>query len=242
MSKKEIEFDKYEKMGAYHWDSIGFNIKKRRPFAITGYKNTVNLILKYIDIENEKKILDIGCGDGVLSNLLSNEKKFKVYGIDLSKKAIDLAKERANKEIEFSTGSAYELAFEDNYFDVIVASDVIEHLADVPKFMSEIKRVLKKDAILVLDTPIRYSKFPSTKYHVIEWFEEDYQSLIKEYFSNSFFYKSHPIAFRELYENFRLYRILLYLLSFIPLTSSGFNSKFKFFDKQYSVSINSEVK
>jgi len=142
MQKEVREFQKYKTRGAYHWEQIGNHLLKRNIFVLGRYKNMVELV------NNEKvkgkKLLDIGCGDGVLSYLFAKE-GYEVSGIDYSDIAIEFAKEKTkNLNIDFRQGSAYELPFEDNSFDIVVSSDVIEHLEDMPLYLSEIKRVVKR--------------------------------------------------------------------------------------------------
>ena len=78
--KNEIEFLKYKKRGAYHWDQISYNLIKRNCFVKARYNYIIKLIKKHfnkIDVTG-KKIIDIGCGDGVLSYLLAKKTKKKL--------------------------------------------------------------------------------------------------------------------------------------------------------------------
>lgn len=102
------------------------------------------------------KVLDAGCGDGVLS-LMMAEKGAIVTGVDLSLPNIDACKKRAKDKnlksvISFSIGDAENLPFPDNSFDLVVSSHVLEHLPDFDKGLREVMRVTKKRAIIAIPT------------------------------------------------------------------------------------------
>jgi len=235
--KQKIDFKKYKLRGAYHWEQVSRNPMKRNPFVVSRYENVLKLLENELDIRN-KKILDLGCGDGVLTNYL-NTKKSKAYGIDYSSEAINFAKEKtASKNINFIQGSAYELPFSDNYFDAIVSSDVIEHLDNVDKYLEEIKRVLKYDGIVVISTPIKFTEYPLDKMHVIEWFPDEFKAVIDSKFEQSKYFYSHPVFWLELMQRrfrFKLLINIFDLLGWNPF--KYFNTKFKYNSLQYSVSI-----
>jgi len=98
-----------------------------------------------------KKILDLGCGSGLLAKKLKSRKN-DVVGLDISPQAIKRAKKRGlqafvcNLEIE-------RWPVKKNCFDVVVASEVIEHILDTDKFLKNIRRVLKAKGSLILTTP-----------------------------------------------------------------------------------------
>jgi len=96
------------------------------------------------------KILDIGCGTGEVA---VRYKKFgEVYGIDISPKSIEEA-ERNNRCDEYFVGMAEDLPFNKSYFDIVICTEVIEHLMDVERACSEINRVLKNTGYLIISTP-----------------------------------------------------------------------------------------
>lgn len=105
-------------------------------------------IISFVGTGN--RVLDLGCFDGTIGEILIKNGN-EVYGIDASKKAVKLACE---KGIKAKVGNIEEkFDFEDNFFDIVVAAEVIEHVLDTDFFIDEIKRVLKPNGFLVLSTP-----------------------------------------------------------------------------------------
>lgn len=234
---KEINFDKYKNKGAYHWNQISKSLIKRNSFVVARYENILNLY-KYSRKPEKIKILDAGCGDGVLTYLI-RKKGFKSFGLDISEEGIHFAKKIINDEkINFSVGSLYNMPYEDNTFDVIFSSEVIEHLKHPELFLKEAKRILKNRGQLILSTPIKYTKHPLDKMHVQEWFVEDYSLFINKYFPNSSFYYSHSLYWKELNERRLFLKIILNFFSLLGKNVfKGFDLKWKLFALQYSVSI-----
>ncbi|RDY23271.1 class I SAM-dependent methyltransferase [Romboutsia maritimum] len=141
------------------------------------------------EITKNKVVLDAACGEGYGTNILSKEAS-KVYGIDISKESIEHAKKKyESKNIEFTEASIEKLPFEDNSFDVIVSFETIEHvnINIQKKFLSEVKRVLKKDGIFLVSTPNKkvYSDIFKYKneFHEKEFYKEEYIKFLKEYFN-----------------------------------------------------------
>ncbi len=192
----EIKFQKYKTRGAgYHWEQVSNSLRKRNIFVVARYK----LILKLIKNEiKQKRILDIGCGDGILSYLLTKNGG-RVIGIDSSEEAIKFAKEKCRdlKNIDFLKGSAYRLPFEDRSFDYIISSEVIEHLKYPEKMLSEVKRVWSKQGKIIISTPIRFTEIPLDKMHYQEFFEDEFKKLLEKYFGNIEVVKSHPLFWME---------------------------------------------
>jgi len=107
------------------------------------------LLARYLDerriektlpfLSKEKKILDLGCGDGWLTKYL-NSFGYDCVGVDPSIKNIR----------PFYCGTADKIPFPDNHFDCIIMFEVIEHIQ--PKCYSEINRVLKSKGKIILST------------------------------------------------------------------------------------------
>ncbi len=113
------------------------------------------------DIEN-KKILDVGCGFGWFELNALKKGVQEIAGIEIS--ALDLKPARENikdKRAVFKIGGVLNAPFKDNYFDTVVAWEVIEHIPKntEDKMFKEVKRVLKKNGAFYLSTP--YDSFVS---------------------------------------------------------------------------------
>lgn len=117
------------------------------------------------------KVLDIGCGGGLACESLAKLNAC-VSGIDLSLNSINIAQEHAKKnnlEIDYRWGVGENLPYQENSFDVVLCFDVLEHVDDWKKVISEAYRVLKKDGLFLFDTINRNFK---SKFIMI-WLLED---------------------------------------------------------------------
>jgi len=105
-----------------------------------------------------RKLLDIGCGAGRTA-LLVAKRGFKVEGVDVEERVIKLARRKAKKEkldgqARFTCADIYKgLRFKKESFDVIICSEVIEHVPSPKKVIREAKYLLKTQGILILTTP-----------------------------------------------------------------------------------------
>eukprot|EP00931_Biecheleriopsis_adriatica_P000204 TRINITY_DN100210_c0_g1_i1.p1 TRINITY_DN100210_c0_g1~~TRINITY_DN100210_c0_g1_i1.p1 ORF type:complete len:289 (-),score=51.61 TRINITY_DN100210_c0_g1_i1:136-1002(-) len=100
------------------------------------------------------RLLDAGCGGGLVSNALAASQDYIVEGIDMSPQALQYARAHVPTAgaAHFQQGSLYELPFEDSSFDALIVSDVLEHLLDLPRALRELRRVLKPGGLLLFDT------------------------------------------------------------------------------------------
>jgi SAM-dependent methyltransferase len=101
------------------------------------------------------KVLDCGCGPGAISIGLAEAvgPDGHVTGIDFGESQIEIAKTRAAPNLTFRVASVYELPFEDNAFDLVFSHALFEHLAEPVRGVSEIRRVLRPDAVAGLCSP-----------------------------------------------------------------------------------------
>lgn len=153
------------------------------------------------------KIVDVGCGSGVGSNLLSQEADF-VWGIDKNAFSIEFAKEAFTREkngiyytpqVTFDEVDVMTDTREFMAFDIVVAIEVIEHIWDVHQFLNQIKRFTMKDkrgniiksfgTEFFLSTPNRNSPKirkdrPENIFHVREWTSDEIHALLEKHFEN----------------------------------------------------------
>lgn len=108
-------------------------------------------ILKTLKGYTFSKVLDIGCGDGGIGRLLKKEKNIDVYGVDISKKGVELANEGG---VHAKVGDvSVKIPFDNKAFDLVVAAEILEHVANPDVFLREIYRVLKPGGIILITTP-----------------------------------------------------------------------------------------
>lgn len=141
------------------------------------------------DLVKGCRVLDVACGEGYGSWILANS-ALDVVGVDIAVDAVMHAREKyTNANIRFVEASAAKLPFDDDMFDAVVSFETIEHLDLHHEMLSEIKRVLKKDGLLIISSPNKqyYSVEPGYQnpFHVKELFREEFVELIGSYFSNA---------------------------------------------------------
>jgi ubiquinone/menaquinone biosynthesis C-methylase UbiE len=103
--------------------------------------------------KNTLNVLDAGCGSGVYSFYLA-DKASSIDSIDISHEKISQVKKLSIfKNINFIEGDITKLKFKDSKFDLIICSDVLEHIKDDKKAFSELSRVLKSKGNLLLTVP-----------------------------------------------------------------------------------------
>ena len=106
------------------------------------------------DILEKKKILDLGCGGGILSETLAEEGA-NIFAIDLSKKLITEAKKRAKfkkLKINYKCQSIKSLKDNSVKFDIILCMEVVEHVKDYKNFIKTAFKCLKRDGLIIFST------------------------------------------------------------------------------------------
>ena len=139
-------------------------------------------------LSGNETILDIACGSGFGTHLLSTSSTGKVYGGDLSSKAINLCQKTWNKDnLSYGIMDGTQLRFEDNTFDVVVSFETIEHTTRFNEMIQELKRVVKPNGTIYLSTPNIKVNSPSgivtNPYHKQEWDYTEFTKILKTHFS-----------------------------------------------------------
>lgn len=134
-----------------HWKEYYNDVEGWHFWARTRRELIVKLMERNALLSPEMRVLDIGCSAGHLLDMLKGRGMPEVYGVDVSNAAIALAKERGLTNVLAIDGST--LPFPDAYFDVLIASDVLEHIEEPIKALKEWSRVLKPGGRLLVFVP-----------------------------------------------------------------------------------------
>lgn len=149
--KKKIELVMEED----HMDKL---YSSKNPLVSYVHNERLNKIIELIPKKEGAKILDAGCGEGHLLEMISkkvnqkNVNQKNLYGADITKIALEKAKERVT-HANFSLQDLSNLDYKDEFFEVVICTEVIEHIPEYKKVINELKRVLKKGGYLIMTFP-----------------------------------------------------------------------------------------
>jgi ubiquinone/menaquinone biosynthesis C-methylase UbiE len=123
------------------------------------FRSWLELYLDKLTLPANALVLVLGCGTGMEARTLASKPGFngRIMGIDLSPKLVEVARDLTNQEglekcLEFQTGDAHQLDFEDGHFDAVIAHTLISHVSDPLSVLREACRVLKvKGQLAVFD-------------------------------------------------------------------------------------------
>ena len=137
-------------------------VDRRGLKRLVAFDDRFLLVLKELegfidDFSNEReiKILDTACGDGVYQSLLDKQRRERVefHGVDISSKQLGKAKGLLFKSLKQIDLDSQPLPFKDGFFDYVICSEILEHLFYPEKLLSKIKRVLKKNGVILITVP-----------------------------------------------------------------------------------------
>lgn len=151
---KNIDNDLYNAQGDIWWkgDTVLSILKTSvNPWRV-GYSGR---IIKELGIDpNGKTALEVGCGGGILTEEI-RKMGFVTTGIDPSEESLRTAAGHAKTgglDIQYDKGTGEHLPYANHSFDCVFCCDVLEHVQDLPKVISEIARVLKPGGVFFYDT------------------------------------------------------------------------------------------
>lgn len=122
--------------------------RSRRPYRFWAGRALGRALLK------EGRAIDIGSGPGyLLVEMAKLAPNFELYGLDNSSAMLKLAEKNVTKasyanQINLIEGTVYKIPFEDNYFDLVISTNVLHGIDDLEKFFEETYRVLKMGGFL----------------------------------------------------------------------------------------------
>jgi len=133
-----------------------------------------------------KSVLDVACGAGYGAEILLEGKPSRIAGVDVSPAAVEFARSRYSADnVEFLVGDAEHMP-DIGKFDVVTSFETIEHLSRPELFLEGIGKRLSTGGRLIISTPIRRGgtlrTTPGNPFHVREWNEEEFDSLLSCHF------------------------------------------------------------
>lgn len=136
---------------------------------------------------NLQKVLDAGCGEGfTLQNLYELKIGNILEGIDFSKDAVRIGKKQY-PHLNLRVGDIYNLPFKENSFDLVICTEVLEHLENPVQAISELKRVTSKYILFTVPNEPWWMLFNFTKWgkqkeigHINHWSSSQFKKMIKE--------------------------------------------------------------
>jgi len=197
------EFDKYRVHGPYHYlATIGTQKWWRYNLVLASRYLTAARLL---EPHAGDSILDAGSGEGVAS-LLACRAGASAIAVELDPEGCRLGRQIAAGEgfsterLNFVQQDIYQLAFADATFDKAVSLEVVEHMARVPDYLREIRRVLRQGGCFVLSTPMKRSDGRlQDRYHVEEFDHASLQAQLAGVFSRVEMYSGWPMAVERAY-------------------------------------------
>jgi ubiquinone/menaquinone biosynthesis C-methylase UbiE len=138
--------DFYENGGAYSWEECSFQQDR--------IKKLTKELVSYLSLGVGLTVLDVASGTGGFIDRIARQFPANTYnGNDIAKNIIEENRRNITSVswdvADFNT----KVDYEDCFFDIVIAGEIIEHLYDTDNFMVEIHRILKPNGVLLLTTP-----------------------------------------------------------------------------------------
>jgi 2-polyprenyl-3-methyl-5-hydroxy-6-metoxy-1,4-benzoquinol methylase len=139
-----------------------------------------------------KTVIDCACGSGDGTNIFS-KKAASIRAFDLAEEALQEARKKCTSpNVNFTLASATSLPLPNEFADVYISLETIEHIPQDKEFLDEVSRVLKKGGTFICSTPNRkvtnpgktiFDK-PANVFHIREYTEAEFTELLGRYFKN----------------------------------------------------------
>ena len=170
-----------------HWRNLIFNINTGKYWdavwtkeiaSLSENREMVNLYKKIIEhIGEGVKLIDLGCGLGIFMNMAKEARHCNVFGIDISNEAIRHIKE---KGMEGISKKIPPIPFASHYFDVVVSTELLEHVSNPIYLVKEMLRIVKKNGVCFFSVPDNCMYPHQVREHVCSFTKGNLYSLLKK--------------------------------------------------------------
>lgn len=190
----DAEVERFSKLAAEWWNPTGkFKpLHKFNPVRLAYIKEKVSARfdrdIKATDAFAGLRVLDIGCGGGLLCEPMARLGA-DIVGVDASATNINVASlhaEQSGLSIDYRATTAEALSAEGETFDIILNMEVVEHVADVPLFLSECSKMLRPGGLMFVATINRTMKAWGLAIigaeHILRWLPKgthQYEKLVR---------------------------------------------------------------
>jgi arsenite methyltransferase len=136
-------------LGTREWYDFVGQLADALPGMHLGGQDATQRLLEMCHLEATRRVLDVGCGGGNTACLIAEQYGSRVRGVDISEVMIAKAKERARRQgledaVEFRVADAFQLPFEDDWFDAVIVEAVLTPLpGDKSRALGEMVRVVR---------------------------------------------------------------------------------------------------
>jgi 2-polyprenyl-3-methyl-5-hydroxy-6-metoxy-1,4-benzoquinol methylase len=150
-------------------------------------------IFRLISLTEAESILDLGCGEGfVIRYLRNHNNNLRFEGLDINEEAINIAK-KLNPDVNFVICNLYKPQYNENSFDLVMLTEVLEHLEDPEKVMNVIEKISNKHFILSVPWEPIFSignllrgrnilKWGNDPEHINKWGRDKFVTFVNNHF------------------------------------------------------------
>lgn len=223
----KLSIPDWEKEGKEKYLSYKSNINREYAFFVDFLDREFSLF--------SKRVLDLGCGFGHNSFLIS-QKGARVFSLDIEKDivyVVNLKRKLTFERVFPLVGDGFFLPFKDDSFDIVICTHTFEHLKNLSDFIKEIKRVLKDGGVLYLTIPNYLFPFePHFKVPLIPYLPKN----LSKFLLKNFFYRKGLKRIKKRWEDIPFLENFLFelnLIKFFSLEKLIRKNGFKIYKKNF---------
>lgn len=175
-------------------------------FFLNNFLNTVIATIKPLGVQS---VLDVGCGEGFTLDRLHKEKIGKrLEGVDAVKEAVVIGQE-IHPHLALKIGDVFKLNYENNSFDIVLCTEVLEHLDRPKEALEELIHVSKKYVLVTVPNEPWFTvqrflrgknilKFGDHPEHIRHWSSSSFERFVKRVNGVRIIRKKHPFPWTML--------------------------------------------